>query len=134
MCHMLVVPVNTATTKGLHYEILCRPWEVVGADVFMINNKTLLCIVDYHSKFPIVKKVKALSADDLVQTTKLIFAEYGLPKKIVSDAGAKFTSEIFKDFYRQRNYLGNSYIIIPPQNSGLVSACIKFVKYTIKMP
>ena len=59
----------------------------LGTDVFMINNKTLLCIVDYHSKFPIVKKVSSLSADELVQTTKLMFAEYGVLKGVVSYAG-----------------------------------------------
>ena len=66
--------------RALHNEILCRPWEVVGADVFMINGNTLLCIVDYHSKFPIMKKVNSLSPDNLVQTAKLIFAEHRLPK------------------------------------------------------
>ena len=48
--------------------------------MFMINGKTLLYVVDYHSKFPIVKKVNDLSADSLVQMAKLIIAEYGLPK------------------------------------------------------
>ena len=52
--------------KSLHYAIPIRPWEVAGLDAFMINNKTLLCIVDYHSKFPIVKTLKSLSTDDLL--------------------------------------------------------------------
>ena len=69
----------------------------------MINGKTLLHIVDYHSKFPIVKKVNSLSGDDLVWMTKLIFAEYGLSKKIVSDAGTNFKTEIFKAFCRKMN-------------------------------
>ena len=60
-------------------------WEVVDPDVFMINVKTLLCIVDYHIKFSIMKKANSVSADDLVQMTRLIFAEYRLPKKIVSN-------------------------------------------------
>ena len=69
------------------YKIPCRPREVVNTDVFIINNKTLLWIVDYHSKLPIVKTVNSLSADILLQMNKLIFAEYGLPKKIIPDAG-----------------------------------------------
>ena len=52
--------------RALHYKIPCRPWEVVRPDKFMVNNKTLQCTVDYYSKFPIVKKVGSLSADDLV--------------------------------------------------------------------
>ena len=52
--------------KALHYKIPYRPWEVVGADVFMVIDNNLLCIVDNHSKFPIVNKVKSLSVYDLV--------------------------------------------------------------------
>ena len=76
---------------------------VVGTDIFMLNGKTLSSIVDYHSKFPIVKKVNSLSADDLVQTTKLIFAEYSLPKKFVSDVDTDFTADAFKAFCTKMN-------------------------------
>ena len=48
--------------KIVHYDILLRPWEVLGADVFHFNNKNYLCIVDYHSKFPMVKRLEGLSA------------------------------------------------------------------------
>ena len=67
--------------RALHYEISCKLWEVIGADIFIMNNKTLLCIADYY-KFPIVKKVGSLSTHDLVQMAKLIFTEYGLPKTL----------------------------------------------------
>ena len=89
--------------KELHYEIPSRPREVVGADVFMINVKNLPCIVIYHCKFPTEKKVNSLPGDDLVQMTKLIFTEYGLPKKIVSDLGTNVIPEMFKGFCRKMN-------------------------------
>ena len=75
--------------RALHYEIPCRPWEVVGVDVFLINKKSLLCILDYHNKFTLVKKVNNLSADNLVQTAKLIFAEYRLSQMICFRCGYK---------------------------------------------
>ena len=53
--------------RTLYYEIPCRPWKIIGADVLMINGKNLLCIVDNHSKFAIVKKVNSLSVDYLLQ-------------------------------------------------------------------
>ena len=85
----------------LHYEVPCRPWEVVDPDVLEINNKTLHCIVHYCSKFPILKKVNSHSADDLVKMTKQTFAEYLLPKKIVSDVDTNCQSEMFKYFCKQ---------------------------------
>ena len=86
----------------------------------------VLCIAHYYSKLPIVKKVNSLSKADLVQMTKLIFAEHGLLKKIVSDVGSNFTAETFKDFCRKMNVqqtITSSY----HQSNGQVELCIKFV-------
>ena len=55
--------------------------------MFMLHIKNYLCIVDYHSKFPVIKKMEDLSADSLILTCKIIFAEFGLPKKIILDPG-----------------------------------------------
>ena len=66
--------------------------------MFTLNNKKYLCIVEYHSKFPIVKKAEDISADSLKLACKVIFSEYGLPKKIISDAGGNFISDNFKQF------------------------------------
>ena len=50
-----------------------------------------------------MKKVAGLSVDDLVHITKLIFAEFGLPNKIISDAGMNFMSDILQKFCRKMN-------------------------------
>ena len=39
-----------------------------------------------------MKKASGLSADELIRVAKIVFAESGLPKKIVIDAGIKFVS------------------------------------------
>ena len=53
-------------------------------------------IVDYHSKFPVVKKMDNLSADSLISVFKIVIAEYGIPKRIITDAGGNSMSEKFK--------------------------------------
>ena len=58
--------------------------------MFTLNNKNYLCIVDYQSKFPTVKKAKDMSADSLILPCKVIVSEFGLPKKIMSDVGGNF--------------------------------------------
>ena len=47
-------------------------------DIFMIKHRMFLCIVHYHSKVSVVKKLGSLAVDNLAQMAK-IFAEYGLP-------------------------------------------------------
>ena len=62
----------------------------------------LLCIVDYYSKFPIMKKTDDLMADKLITVASIMSAEFRLPKKIVSDAGTNFRSDKFKHFCGQQ--------------------------------
>ena len=71
---------------------------MIGRDMFTLNNKHYLCIVDYHSKLPIIMKTEDLSAESLILTCKIIFEEYGIPKKIMSDSGSNFVSDKFKAF------------------------------------
>ena len=118
--------------KTICHNILIRPWDVIGADMFTLDNKQYICIVDYHSKFPIVKKTKDLSADGLILTCEIIFGEYGVLKKIMSDSGGNFISDKLKTFCKSLNRkqaFSSSYHY---QSSDWVEACIKFVKCTLK--
>ena len=76
--------------KIIHHDIPVKPCEVIEADIFTLNNRNYLFIVDYHSKFPILKRVEDMSAESSILACKFIVSEYGLPKKIMSDAGGNF--------------------------------------------
>ena len=89
--------------KIIHHDIMAKPWKVIGADMFNLNNKHYLCIIDYHSKFPIIKKTEDLSEGSLILTCEVIFAEYGLPKKIMLHSGGNFISNQFKTFCKSLN-------------------------------
>ena len=84
--------------KTIHHDIPLRPWDMIGADVFQLNNKNYLCIVDYHSTFLVIKRMEGLSAESLIAAVKIIFAEYSIPCRLMSDAGGNFISEKFKKF------------------------------------
>ena len=71
--------------------------------MFILNNKNYLCIVDYHSKFLVIKKAEDLSTDSLILACKIVFSEYGLPKEIMSDAGGNFVSDDFMQFCKNLN-------------------------------
>ena len=79
-----------------------------------------------------MKKVGSLAADNLVQMAKIIFAEYELPKKIISDAGRNLISEMVRQFCRQMSIQQPRKSSYHHQSNGQVEACIKFVKCIIK--
>ena len=45
----------------LHNDILCKPWEVAGVDVFIMNKQNLICIANYDIKFPGEKSGKPVT-------------------------------------------------------------------------
>ena len=100
--------------------------------MFTLNSKNYLSIVDYHSKFLIVKKAKDMSADSLILACN-IFSEFGLPNKVMSDVGGNFISDKFKQFCYKINIDQATSSLYHNQNNGQVEVCIKFIKHTIKM-
>ena len=118
--------------KKSHDEILGKPWEIVETDMFILHNKYYLCIFDYFSKFPVIKMTEDLSADSLMLACKIIFSEYGLPKKIMSDASGNFISDKFKRFCHSLTIEQAVSSSHHHESNGQVEVCIKFPKHTIK--
>ena len=100
--------------------------------MFNLDNKQYLCIVDYHSKFLIVKKTKELSVDSLILTCKIIFTEYSVLKKIMSDSGSNFISDKFKTFCKSLNIEQAFSSPYHHHSNGQMEVCIKFLKHTLK--
>ena len=118
--------------KIIHHNIPLRPWKVIGTDVFYFNNKNYLCIIDYNSKFPVAKRLEGLSVESLVKTINIIFAKYGIPQKIMSDAGTNFVSDRFQQFCKSINIEQAVSLAYHHQSNAQVKDCIKFIKCTFK--
>ena len=65
------------------YVVPGKPWEVVGADMFLFKNTTVHCRLLQEVLY-CKKEADSLAADDLVKAAKIVFREFGLPKKITS--------------------------------------------------
>ena len=66
--------------KGTHDTFGKRPWQTVSADLFYTQQSWFLIVGDYYSKFPFVRKLHNLTARVVVNETKMLFAENGIPK------------------------------------------------------
>ena len=91
-----------------------------------------MCIVDYNSKFTVIKKLEGLSVDNLIKTAKAIFPEYGIPHELTSDMGANFVSDQFWQFCKSVNIEQVTSSAYHHQSNGQVEACIKFIKCMFK--
>ena len=69
------------------------PWTKLRIDLFELNKIQYMLIVDYHSRFPIVRRLPSTATSSIIKTLKLVLSEHGIPKTIVTDGGPQFRSE-----------------------------------------
>ncbi|XP_037505911.1 uncharacterized protein K02A2.6-like [Rhipicephalus sanguineus] len=75
-----------------------RPWEFLGMDLFHLNGRTFLLVVDYYSWFPEVVTLRSTTARAVIDALKSIFARHGIPQDVRSDNGPPFSSQEFAAF------------------------------------
>ena len=74
-----------------------RPWEKFGTDIFEFKGNKCLMIVDYYSRFPVIRLLGDITVDTMCNHFTSVLAEYGLPSVIIADFGTQYISAKFKD-------------------------------------
>ena len=82
-------------------EVPSQPWHTVGVDLFQQKGKWYILVTDVYSKAPFVRPLPNTGAYASVRALKEIFAENGIPARMISDNGRHFTAGEFKCFARK---------------------------------
>ena len=108
------------------------PWEKVAADLFELNGRQYLVLVDSLSNFIEVESLSTISATAVIKVLKANFARYGIPKLLVTDSGSQFTSAEFKRFAIGWGF--QHYMSDPGhhQANGKAESAVKIAKNMIK--
>ena len=64
------------------------------------ENNYVLAIICGFSKYAVLKAVKSTNTEEVVLFMREFIANYGKPKRIISDRGTAYTSRIFEEFCR----------------------------------
>lgn len=110
------------------HDVPKKPWQTVGSDLFFWNNTNYLVVVDYFSKFPIVRKLYSTTAGSVIVHMKSIFEEHGTPELIISDNGPQYASEEFKEFSQLWSFRHSTSSPHYPQSNGLAERTVQTVK------
>ena len=84
------------------------------------GNKYILSVVDHFSKYAITYATPKQDTQTVIECLTKLFAEFGVPSKILSDQGRMFVSKTFLDFcalWNAKKITSTSY---HPQTQGLV--------------
>ena len=98
---------------SLGQEIPMHPWTKVATDIFYFSGDSHLPIVDYTSRFPVVRKLTSTAVQHVTSQMKLVFSEYDWPEAIISDSGPCYSAETLTKLMRvySVNYIPSSSII-----------------------
>ena len=114
-------------------EIPTGPWQTIGSDLFTLHGEDYLIVVDYYSKFPIIRRIpKGNSTSQTIITyLKQIFSEHGIPSKFISDNGSQYSSQLFKSFAHSWGFQHVTSSPIFPQSNGMAERYVQTVKNTV---
>ena len=93
---------KTKKKDMLHHEVPSTPWTKLATDVFHFQGANYLILVDYTSKFPVVKQLRKNDQRAVTITLEEIFTERGYPDELVSDNGPCYRGEQFGKFLRRK--------------------------------
>jgi hypothetical protein len=110
------------------------PFQCVGVDLFCLDGVDYLLLVDYLTKWPVVKTLSRVGTTSkaVIQCIREIFADFGLADTIVSDNGPQFSSVQFKEFCKQLNIEHKTSSPLHPSGNGQSERTIGTIKSMMK--
>ena len=123
---------STASVQKYVSEVPPHPWHTLGSDLFYFQRIDFLVVVDYFSKYLIVRKLPSSTSSAVIKELGMIFSEFGNPLVFRSDNGPCYSSQEFKFF--MQNWLVEHRTSSPhyPQSNGLAESMVKVSKNLIE--
>ena len=82
-----------------------RPWERLATDLFELEGKVYLIVVVYYSRWFEIRRLKDQSSARVISVLKELFSTHGIPDIIVSDNGPQFSSDAFRLFTTEYDFV-----------------------------
>ena len=123
---------STAIVQKYVSEVPPHPWHTLGSDLFYFQRIDFLVVVDYFSKYLIIRKIPSSTSSAVIKELGMIFSEFGKPQIFRSDNGPCYSSQEFRLF--MQNWLIEHRTSSPhyPQSNGLAESMVKVSKNLIE--
>ena len=110
-----------------------RPWARLHLDYANpFLGKMFLVLIDAHSKWIEAICTPSSTSDIIIQELRTLFAQFGLPKTIVTDNGSCFVSEEFEIFLRENGIMHITSAPYHPSTNGLAERAVQVLKQGLK--
>ena len=106
-----------------------RPWERLAAE---LEGKVYLIVVDYYSRWFEIRRLKDQSSARVISVLKELFSTHGIPDIIVSDNGPQFSSDAFRLFTTEYDFVHVTSSPKYPRANGEVERAVRTVKALLR--
>ena len=107
-------------------------WSRVACDLFHMNRRDFLLIVDYFTSYPEVTLLTETTSSAIIAHTKSIFARHGLPDTVITNNGPQFTSPEYGDFAKQWEFKHATSSPLHSRANGKVEYTVQTIKGILK--
>ena len=122
-----------ATAPLRSWEWPSQPWSRIHLDFAgPFLGHMFLILVDAHSKWLDVHIMQSITATKTIEKLRIVFADHGLPQKVVTDNGPSFTSEEFRSFMSENGIVHVTTAPYHPSSNGLAERAVQTFKRGLK--
>ena len=113
--------------------VSARPWQVLGTDLFSLNGRTYLLVVDCLPRFIEISILLASQkSSEAMRALKSIFSKHGIPDILRSDNGPQFVSTEFDEFSKEYSFTHVTSSPKMPQANGEAALAVQTIKNALK--
>ena len=123
---------STSIVQKYVSEIPPHPWHMIGSDLFYFRRIDFLVVVDYFSKYLIMRKIHNSTSSAVIKELGMIFSEFGKPQVFRSDNGPYYSSQEFRFFMQNWSIEHRTSSPHYPQSNGLAESMVKVSKNLIE--
>ncbi|XP_046862058.1 uncharacterized protein K02A2.6-like [Xenia sp. Carnegie-2017] len=109
-----------------------RPWSKVGADLFELNGRSYLLMVDYYSGFFEIDYLLNTTTKTVITKMKSQIARYGIFEDLITDNGPQFRSKEFRAFSLQYGFKHTTSSPGYPKSNGMSERAVQTAKAILK--
>ena len=113
-------------------ELPNKPWKKVGTDIFHLDGKNYLLVIDYFSNYPEIALLTSLTASNVITHLKSIFARHGICEILQSDNGPCYNCKEFQNFAEEYDFQHVTSSPLYAQSNGKAEKGVDIVKRLLK--
>ena len=112
-----------------------KVWKTINMDYLrpLPNGKYCLVLIDQRSRYPVVAFTTTTNTISLIKVFGNVFAQYGLPDRVLTDKGPSFTSTNVKNYFKSKRVYCQKITSRCPKANGEVEGFMQLLSKIIEV-